>query len=153
MILLLCWLYVCCHPGPLFPSRLHCHCVNLSKTCYPQDIWEIKLPVEMDLSENEENTCWTVEMWMRHWVMEKRQLAGQSGRRGIYFFHLLNWRAVSVCMHACPWDHWDALHVSDKSRHVARLLKRVSMAMAEWGGRAGRFVRTHVEISIDLDET
>lgn len=41
----------------------------------------------------------------------------------------------------------------DKSRHVARPLARVSMAMAERGGRAGRFVRTHVEISIDLDET
>ena len=27
------------------------------------------------------------------------------------------------------------------------------MAMAERGGRAGRFVRTHVEISIDLDQT
>ncbi len=27
------------------------------------------------------------------------------------------------------------------------------MAMGKRGGRAGRFVRTHVEISIDLDET
>lgn len=27
------------------------------------------------------------------------------------------------------------------------------MAMAEGGGRAGMFVRTHVEISIDLEET
>lgn len=41
------------------------------------------------------------------------------------------------------------MRVSDKSRHVAR----VSMAMAKRGGRVGRFVRPHVEISIDLDET
>lgn len=51
------------------------------------------------------------------------------------------------------WDHEEALCVSDKSRHVASPLSRVSMAMAEPGRRAGRSARTHVEISIDLDET
>lgn len=45
------------------------------------------------------------------------------------------------------------MRVSDKPRHVARPLARVSMAMAALGGRAGRSVRTHAEISIDPDET
>ncbi|GLD46291.1 pituitary adenylate cyclase-activating polypeptide type I receptor-like protein [Lates japonicus] len=76
-----------------------------------------------------------------------------QGERGIYFLHLLNGRTVTVCIHVCLRDHWEALRVPDKSRHVARPLARVSMAMAERGGRAGRFVRTHVEIVIDLDET